>query len=161
MAMHEAVYVGLGANLGDAVATLQQALAELAALPGTRLQTVSSFYRTAPVDSSGPDYVNAVAELATTLEPEDLLRALQSIESAHGRLRPYRHAPRTLDLDVLLFGQRHIHTDTLTVPHPRLHERAFVLQPLAEIAPMLAVPGMAMAADLAAAITGQPIEKMR
>ncbi len=128
-------YVALGANLGDAAQTLRDALQRLDHMPGIRLLTASSFYRTAPIDSSGPDYLNAVAEVATTLTAPSLLAALQAIENAAGRERPYRNAPRTLDLDLLLYGDGRIDSPTLTVPHPRMWARAFVLVPLAEIAP--------------------------
>ncbi len=128
-------FIGLGANLGDRGAALQHALASLAALPGTEVRQVSSLYRSAPVDADGPDYLNAVAELATELAPMALLKALQSIEAAAGRERSYRNAPRTLDLDILLYGDEPIDTPDLTVPHPRMGERAFVLLPLAELAP--------------------------
>jgi 2-amino-4-hydroxy-6-hydroxymethyldihydropteridine diphosphokinase len=138
-------FVGLGANLGDAEAALRQALAGLAALPGTRLVRSSRLYRSAPVDAGGPDYLNAVAQLETTLAAPELLRALQSLEHAAGRERPYRNAPRTLDLDLLLYGAARIASAALTVPHPRLRERAFVLLPLAELAPELV-----QARDLAA-----------
>jgi len=134
----ERVFVGLGANLGDAQATLHAAFDALDALPGTRCVARSSLYRSAPVDAGGPDFVNAVAELRTKMQPPVLLQALQAIEARFGRERPYHHAPRTLDLDLLLYGQRHIATPQLTVPHPRMHERAFVLVPLAELAPELA-----------------------
>jgi len=153
-------YVGLGANLGDARATLQDALRRIAALPQTQLLRVSSFYRTAPVDAGGPDFVNAVAELSTTLQPLALLRALQAIELEHGRERPYRNAPRTLDLDLLLHGDTHQADPALTLPHPRGPQRAFVLRPLAELAPALGWPGHGPVAALAAAITDQPIEKL-
>ncbi len=128
-------YVALGANLGDPQAALRQALRGLAALPQTQLVRASSFYRTAPIDSSGPDYINAVAELRTALTPQGLLAGLQALEQAAGRERPWRNAPRTLDLDVLLYGDVRLDTPALTIPHPRMHERAFVLVPLAEIAP--------------------------
>ena len=108
---------------------------DIAALPHTTLLNRSSLYRTAPVDSSGPDYVNAVVEINTGLSPVDLLNALQGIEAGAGRRRPYRNAPRTLDLDILLYGDQTIQTPDLTVPHPRMGERAFVLVPLAEIFP--------------------------
>lgn len=134
----ERVFVGLGANLGDAAATLRAAFEALDALPGTRCIARSGLYRSAPVDAGGPDYVNAVAELRTKMQPEVLLQALQSIEARFGRERPYHHAPRTLDLDLLLYGDRCIKTPELTVPHPRMHARAFVLVPLAELAPQLA-----------------------
>jgi 2-amino-4-hydroxy-6-hydroxymethyldihydropteridine diphosphokinase len=136
----ERVFVGLGANLGDARATLRAALDALDALPGTRCVARSGLYRSAPIDAGGPDYVNAVAELRTTLEPEALLVALQGLEARFGRERPYHHAPRTLDLDLLRYGERRLATAALTLPHPRLHERAFVIAPLAEIAPELAPP---------------------
>jgi 2-amino-4-hydroxy-6-hydroxymethyldihydropteridine diphosphokinase len=128
-------FVALGANLGDAQATLRFALNELGRLPQTTLVQSSSFYRTAPVESSGPDYINAVAELRTTLGPYELLAALQRIEQLAGRERPYRNAPRTLDLDLLLYGELQQDDPVLTLPHPRMYERAFVLVPLAEIAP--------------------------
>ena len=128
-------FVALGANLGDSPATLRWALTAIAALTGTRLVRSSSLYRSAPIDSSGPDYINAVAEVATTLHAPALLAALQQIELAAGRERPYRNAPRTLDLDILLYGDASIHSPHLQVPHPRMGERAFVLVPLAEIAP--------------------------
>jgi 2-amino-4-hydroxy-6-hydroxymethyldihydropteridine diphosphokinase len=128
-------YVALGANLGDARQAVADALDALNALPGTRLTKASSLYRTAPVDSSGPDYINAVAEVATLLTAPDLLLALQQIEQVAGRERPYPNAPRTLDLDLLLFGAATVDSPHLTVPHPRMLDRAFVLVPLAEIAP--------------------------
>lgn len=147
-------WVGLGANLGDAQATLQRAVQALAALPGTRLVALSSLYRSAPVDAGGPDYWNAVAALHTQLAPQPLLEALLAIEQTEGRLRPYRNAPRTLDLDLLLHGPERLHTSTLTLPHPRLHERAFVLQPLAELLP----GGVARAA--LAVVAAQRIERV-
>jgi 2-amino-4-hydroxy-6-hydroxymethyldihydropteridine diphosphokinase len=136
-------FVGLGANLGVAMLGVRTALRQLGATPALRLVRTSSLYRTAPMESSGPDYINAVAEVATTLTAPDLLAALQSIENAAGRERPYRNAPRTLDLDLLLYGEAHIESPTLTVPHPRMGERAFVLVPLAEIAPRV-VSGVAL-----------------
>lgn len=136
----ERVFVGLGANLGDARATLTQALRDLAALQGTQVLAVAPVYLSAPVDAMGPDYFNTVAELRTTLEPLPLLHALQGIEQAHGRKRPHHHAPRTLDLDLLLYGARVLNEVALTLPHPRMHERAFVLAPLADLAQGLAHP---------------------
>ncbi len=127
-------WVALGANLGDAPQAVRDAIVAIARLPGTTLAKQSSLYRTAPVDSSGPDYINAVVEIASTLTAPALLAALQAIEQAEGRERPYRNAPRTLDLDILLYGQASISSATLTIPHPRMYERAFVLVPLAEIA---------------------------
>ncbi len=134
------VFIGLGANLGDAQTTVVQAIERIAALPQTRLLCQSSLYRTAPIDAGGDDYVNAVIEIATSLTPLELLHKLQRLEQLAGRLRPYRNAPRTLDLDILLYGDQHITTPELTVPHPRMAARAFVLQPLAEIAPQRVSP---------------------
>jgi 2-amino-4-hydroxy-6-hydroxymethyldihydropteridine diphosphokinase len=130
-------WIGLGANLGDRQATLRTALSAMGALPDTRVQRVSSLYGSAPVEAGGPDYLNAVVQLSTSLAPQALLAQLQAIERAGGRERPYRNAPRTLDLDILLYGDQVIDTPNLMVPHPRLHERAFVLHPLAELAPEL------------------------
>jgi 2-amino-4-hydroxy-6-hydroxymethyldihydropteridine diphosphokinase len=153
-------FIGLGANLGDARATLQAALRELAAAPGVQVVAVSSFWRSAPVDAAGPDFVNACAELGTSLEPEALLALLQRIEQAHGRQRPYRNAPRTLDLDLLLVDGLTWHSPTLVLPHPRLHERAFVLRPLAEIAPDLQVPGLGPLAPWLQATAGQVLHRL-
>lgn len=133
-------WIGLGANLGEREAALRSALAGIGALPGTRVVRVSSLYRSAPVEAGGPDYLNAVAEISTTLAPPALLQHLQTLERAAGRERPYRNAPRTLDLDILLYGDLQLDTATLTVPHPRMHERAFVLLPLAELAPERVLP---------------------
>ena len=130
-------YVALGGNLGDARTTVQQALAGLTNLPGTRVLRTSSLYRTAPMQASGPDFINAVAALATRLSAFELLAELQQMENAQGRERPYVNAPRTLDLDILLYGDTPIHSATLQVPHPRMYQRAFVLVPLAEVAPHL------------------------
>jgi 2-amino-4-hydroxy-6-hydroxymethyldihydropteridine diphosphokinase len=132
--------IGLGANLGDAPATVRAAIAAIAALPQTALVRASRLYSSAPVDSSGPDYVNAVVQVSTGLSAPALLAQLQNIETAAGRERPYRNAPRTLDLDVLLYGDAQISSPPLTVPHPRMWQRAFVLRPLAEIAPALVSP---------------------
>ena len=156
----ERVFIGLGGNLGDARAALQGALSELAALPGTRLVAASSFYASAPVDAQGPDFINAVAELSTTLTPQVLLQALQRIERDHGRERPYRHAPRTLDLDLLLYGQQRVAGPLLTLPHPRLQLRSFVLLPLLELAPELAHPNLGPLAELARRITDQRLRKL-
>lgn len=138
-------WIGLGANLGDRGAALVQAVQALAALPGTRLLKVSGLYASAPIDAGGPDYLNAVAVLTTRLAPLALLDALQAVEQAAGRERPYRNAPRTLDLDLLLYGDQKIQTERLIVPHPRLTERAFVLLPLAEIAPERVTPAQRLA----------------
>ncbi len=128
-------FIALGANLGDARATVTQAIHSLGQLPGITVMKQSSLYRSAPVDASGPDFINAVAEVTTTLNPQALLVALQALEQDAGRQRPYRNAPRTLDLDILLYGEVTLDSPTLTIPHPRMFTRAFVLLPLAEIAP--------------------------
>lgn len=138
-------YVALGANLGEARAVVAQALRDLDTLPQTQRVRASSLYRTAPVDSGGPDYINAVAELRTTLAPHALLAELQRLEQAAGRTRPYRNAPRTLDLDILLYDDLQLDTPTLTLPHPRMFLRAFVLVPLAEIAPARVAPARLLA----------------
>jgi 2-amino-4-hydroxy-6-hydroxymethyldihydropteridine diphosphokinase len=156
----ERVFIGLGANLGDARATINAAFHALAALPGTRWVARSSLYRTAPWQAQGPDFINAVAELRSTLEPEALLQALQAIEAQHDRQRPYRNAPRTLDLDLLFMGERTICTPALTVPHPRLHQRAFVLEPLLELAPELSHPGLGALAAWRTGTAGQAIERL-
>jgi 2-amino-4-hydroxy-6-hydroxymethyldihydropteridine diphosphokinase len=128
-------YVALGANLGDPVRAIQQAFSDLQSLVGGGVIRCSSLYLTAPIHSSGPDYVNAVAQLQTVLTAPALLAGLQVIENQAGRERPYRNAPRLLDLDLLTYGQATISSPLLQVPHPRMYERAFVLVPLAEISP--------------------------
>ncbi|MBL8350644.1 MAG: 2-amino-4-hydroxy-6-hydroxymethyldihydropteridine diphosphokinase [Burkholderiaceae bacterium] len=153
-------YIGIGANLGEARATVAAAIAELARRPGCRLLAASSVWRSAPVDAQGPDFFNAVAAIETTLAPEALLAVLQALEQAFGRQRPYRHAPRTLDLDLLLHGDALRSTPQLTLPHPRLHQRAFVLRPLLEIAPDLAAPGLGALADWLPACADQALEKL-
>jgi 2-amino-4-hydroxy-6-hydroxymethyldihydropteridine diphosphokinase len=127
--------VALGANLGDAVATVQQALRNVAGLPETQLLKASSLYRSAPYEAQGPDFINAVVLLQTQLSPLVLLHALQALELQSGRERPYKNAPRTLDLDLIFYGDVALSTPELTLPHARWHERAFVLQPLAEVWP--------------------------
>jgi len=147
-------YIGIGANLGDAPAAVCAAFDALAALPSTRLVRRSSLYRSAPVGTDGPEYFNAVAAIATGMAALDLLAALQQIENAAGRTRPWRWAPRTLDLDLLFFGDEQIDLPNLTVPHPRIFERAFVLVPLAEIAPHR------VTAAALAAVAGQVIQSV-
>lgn len=153
-------YIGIGGNLGEARRTVEQAIIALAQLPQTSLLAASSLYRTAPIDSSGDDYINAVAAISTTLSPLDLLHALQAIELDHGRERPYYNAPRTLDLDVLLYDDQILSGKELTVPHPRLALRAFALAPLLELAPAIDIPGIGPAAPCLARITDQPISKL-
>lgn len=153
-------YVGLGANLGDVRAALRSALSALAVLERTELQASSPFYRTEPVNAGGPDFTNAVAQLATRLDAHALLGELQRIENEHGRERPYVNAPRSLDLDLLLYGDALIASPTLQVPHPRLHERAFVLKPLADIAPGLVIPGRGPLIAMLSGIKDQRIERI-
>ena len=134
-------FVGLGSNLDNPVRQVESALGELDTLPQTRLLKRSSLYRTAPVGyADQPDFINAVAQLETELAAERLLEELQAIESRHGRVRTFPNAPRTLDLDLLLFGEVVLQSERLTLPHPRMHERSFVLDPLREIAPDLKIP---------------------
>lgn len=149
-------YVGIGANLGDPVAAVRAAIARLGSVAGTRVLMASSLYRTAPHEAQGPDFINAVVQLQTRLDARRLLAELQAIEAGAGRERPYRNAPRTLDLDLLLYGSERIVAEGLTVPHPRMGERAFVLVPLAEIAPTLVSPAQlaAVAAQRIAALPG-------
>lgn len=128
-------YLGLGANLGDARAALDRAVQRLAAQPGITLIAQSALYRSAPIESSGPDYTNAVVEVRTVLTAPALLACLQGIEAQAGRERPYRNAPRTLDLDILIYGDGRMASPQLTIPHPRMWARAFVVVPLADIAP--------------------------
>lgn len=129
-------YIGVGANLGDAVRTVHLAIKNLSSIPHTKLVQSSSLYQSTPINSTGPDYINAVAKVLTLLSAPELLEQLQLQELAAGRQRPYPNAPRTLDLDILLYGSAQIQSPTLTVPHPRMFQRAFVLHPLAEIAPL-------------------------
>ena len=128
-------FIGVGANLGDAHATVSRACRAVCQFPGTKLLSQSSLYASAPQEASGPDFVNAVLEISTTLSPQKLLDHLHQLEASEARQRPYRNAPRTLDLDILLYADEVIQTPNLTVPHPRMHQRAFVLLPLAQIAP--------------------------
>ena len=154
-------YVGIGANLDDPAARVRDAFVELAALPGTRLVRRSSLYRTQPQGyAAQPDFVNAVAALDTELAPAELLDRLQAIETKAGRRRSFPNAPRTLDLDLLLYDAQRIDQPGLVVPHPRMHERAFVLVPLVEIAPEVRIPGAGRARDCLARIAGQIVERL-
>lgn len=136
-------FIGLGSNLGDPEAEVLSAFEEIAAVQGVLLCKRSSLYRTAPVGCSAqPDFINAVAELRTVLAPLRLLDALHAIERRHGRVRHFRNSARTLDLDILLYGDLRCQSEELVLPHPRAHERAFVLHPLLEIAPDCVIPGL-------------------
>ena len=139
--MNELAFVALGSNLGDRQAYLESGLAALAALAGVELHKTSSVYETAPVGyTDQPFFLNAAAALRTTLSPEELLLGLQEIEARHQRQRQVHWGPRTLDLDLLLHGQRTAHSPALQLPHPRMLDRCFVLAPLCEIAPDLCHP---------------------
>ena len=154
-------YVALGANLDDPLTQVRHAIEALRGLPQSQLLRASSLYRTAPVGIHGqPDFINAVAALETTLEPVALLDALLELEAVFGRRRDYYHAPRTLDLDLLLYDQQRIDTAKLSLPHPRMHLRAFVLAPLLEIAPDCAIPGRGTAAAWLPAVCTQAIVRV-
>jgi 2-amino-4-hydroxy-6-hydroxymethyldihydropteridine diphosphokinase len=153
-------YIGLGANLGDAEATVRKALAALDEIDATSLGAQSSLFRTAPIDAGGDDYVNAVAQLTTDLPPQALLHALQDIEQRYGRERPFPNAPRTLDLDLLLYGQQRVASPELTVPHPRMTTRAFVLIPLLQIDPFITIPGKGAAHQFVPDVADQAISKI-
>lgn len=154
--------LGLGGNLGDAAATVRAGIAALQAHPAIDVSAVSSLYRTAPLGPPGqPDYVNAAVVLTTAMGPEPLLDVCQQIENAHGRTREgERWGPRTLDVDVLLYGQLRIETPRLSVPHPQMHLRGFVLVPLAEIAPSLMVPERGHVEALLAAICADDVQRL-
>lgn len=153
-------YVGIGANLGDARAQVESAILRLSKLPDTKVCAQSSLFKSAPIEAEGDDFINAVVQIETTLTAQDLLAQLQSLEQAAGRERPYVNAPRTLDLDLLLYGQQRISTTELTVPHPRMTQRAFVLIPLLQIDPFIAVPGKGAAHQFAPSVAGQKIHKI-
>ena len=151
-------FVALGANLGDPAATVTAAINALGTLPETRLLAASSLYRTAPIGlADQPEFINAAARLETSLPPEALLDALLALEQDFGRVRLERNGPRTLDLDLLLYDDRRLDSPRLSLPHPRLHLRAFVLYPLAELAPDLALPGRGTVAAWLPAVASQGI----
>jgi len=154
-------FIALGANLGDPVATVKAAILALRELPQTQFIAASSLYRTAPVGlRHQPDFINAVVEVVAVVPAPTLLESLFAIEARFGRQRSVKNAPRTLDLDLLLYGDEVSGDPLLTLPHPRLHERAFVLAPLAEIAPRLTIPGRGSVADLLLRCADQQIEKI-
>ena len=158
--MHLA-YVALGANLVAPVAQIRAAIEALTRLPESQLLRASSLYRTAPVGIHGqPDFINAVAALETRLAPQALLTCLFEVEAQFGRRRDFYHAPRTLDLDLLLYDEQVIDSPTLKLPHPRLHLRAFVLAPLVEIAPDCRIPGRGRAAAWLPAVSMQIVERL-
>lgn len=150
-------YIGLGANLGDAPATLKRAIARIAALDQCSLHAQSGLFRTAPIDADGADYTNAVVAVHTRYCAEELLTQLQAIEQDFGRTRDYYHAPRTLDLDILLYGDETIDLPHLQIPHPRMHQRAFVLLPLVQIEADAHIPGKGKARDFLEQVANQSI----
>ncbi len=153
-------FIGLGANLGDAVATVREAAESIARLPHTTLLALSSLYRSSPIDAGGPDFVNAVARVSTQLGAHELLQAMQALEAEHGRQRPYRNAPRTLDLDLLCYGELQSSDAVLTLPHPRAHLRRFVLAPMIELAPDGLLPGRGPLAALLPAVADQKVMRL-
>ena len=154
-------YIGIGSNLENPRAQVLLAFDELAKLPETRVTARSSLYRTAPIGNAAqPDFINAVAALDTQLPAEALLRELQSLEARHHRKRSFPNAPRTLDLDLLLYGDAQVDKPGLNVPHPRMHERAFVLQPLVEIAPQVQIPQRGAASQYLAMSAAQKVERI-
>lgn len=159
--MPHSAFIGLGSNLEDPHSQLQRAFAEIDRLPDTRLVARSSLYRSAPLGyADQPEFANAVAQIATALTPQVLLQALLEIERGHGRERTFRNAPRTLDLDILLYDDVQMHEHGLTLPHPQMHLRAFVLQPLLEIAPDCVIPGIGGAQQALRNCTDQQLEKL-
>jgi 2-amino-4-hydroxy-6-hydroxymethyldihydropteridine diphosphokinase len=158
--MHRA-YIALGSNLEDPARQVSCALREIDALAGVRLIRASSLYRTAPVGyDNQPDFINAVAEIETSAEPLQLLHTLLDLETSHGRERPFPNAPRVLDLDLLIYDALIMNTPELNLPHPRMHERGFVLLPLSEIAPALEIPGQGIIYELARKCLDQGVEKL-
>lgn len=154
--------VALGANIGEPLRQIEAGFSALAALPGTRLLARSSLYRSAPVGyADQPDFINAVAMIETALVPHALLDALLEIERAHGRVREFPNAPRTLDLDIVLYGDVVLQEPGLTIPHARMLERAFVMVPLTEIAPDVVVPGRGRVRDLALQVDGGSVVQLQ
>jgi 2-amino-4-hydroxy-6-hydroxymethyldihydropteridine diphosphokinase len=154
-------YVGIGSNLDQPRDHVCLAFEDLGRIPNTEVMKRSSLYRSAPVGfADQPDFVNAVAELRTGLPVNRLLAELKEIETRHGRRRSFRNAPRPLDLDILLYGELTMNLAHLTLPHPRMHERAFVLEPLLEIAPEATIPGLGPAREQLARCAGQRVERM-
>lgn len=153
-------YVGIGANLGDASAQVQRAILQLGKLPDTSLDAQSSLFCTAPLDAGGDDYINAVARVKTRLSAHALLQRMHQIEQDFGRQRPYPNAPRTLDLDLLLFGQSIFADEVLTIPHPRMTQRAFVLIPLLQIDPFIVIPKHGPAHQFVPQVADQAIRKV-
>jgi len=138
--MNAIAYIGLGANLGDPKQAILTAVDRIRNIPGVLACELAHLFGSDPIDATGPSFINTVAKIETTLAPLNLLDTLLAIEQEHGRARPYQNAPRTLDLDLLWYDGLQIHTPRLTLPHPRAHQRSFVLVPLSELAPDLVLP---------------------
>lgn len=155
--MTVSAYIGIGGNLGDAVQTVKSAFTALENLPHTQLQAHSSLFVSTPVDAEGNDFINAVARIATELDASSLMAELQKIERTFGRERPFRNAPRTLDLDLLIYDQLQMASETLQLPHPRMSARAFVLLPLLELDPEIQIPGKGPARGYLPAVADQAI----
>ncbi|CCG19451.1 7, 8-dihydro-6-hydroxymethylpterin-pyrophosphokinase [Taylorella asinigenitalis 14/45] len=156
--MHK-VFIGLGANLGDELSYINKAISKLVECDDIELLATSSVYKTSPVESDGEDYLNAVIQINSSLDPFELLSIMQKIELDLGRQRPYKNAPRTIDLDILLFDDMQIKDDRLTIPHPRITQRAFVLVPLRELNPDLEIGGQSLETWIANLPCNQKIEK--
>lgn len=155
------VFIALGANIAQPAKQIRRAIALMCLLPQTRLVKTSSFYCTAPIGyADQPDFINAVVELHTSLSAKELLESLLAIESALGRERTIPNGPRTIDLDLILYGEQTIAEKELVVPHPRMHERAFVLTPLTEIAPDVIIPGIGSASALLASVADQSLKRL-
>ena len=159
--MLHVAFIGLGSNLDDPCRQLHRAFAALGELPDTSLLAQSSLYRSAPLGyADQPDFVNAVAKIATALAPQALLQALLEIERMHGRERTFRNAPRTLDLDILLYDEVRLDEHGLTIPHPQMHRRAFVLRPLLEISPDASIPALGEARNALLKCIDQSLERL-
>jgi 2-amino-4-hydroxy-6-hydroxymethyldihydropteridine diphosphokinase len=153
-------FIGIGSNLGDSRSHVGNAILQINLLPHTGVTGQSSLFQTAPIDADGEDYINAVVRIETALPPDQLLAELRALEDAVGRERPYPNAPRALDLDILLYGRQKIATPALTVPHPRLTQRAFALIPLLQIDPFIDIPGRGAAHTFVAGVAQQAIKKI-
>lgn len=154
-------YIGVGSNLEDPIRQVQNAFAEIDEIADTALLRVSSLYESAPIGYCAQGaFINAAVKVETTLSPQDLMTALLDVETRHHRVRQRKNGPRTLDLDILVFNDWRINTETLVVPHPRAQERAFVVLPLLELTPDLYIPGAGFARDFLPAVAGQQIEKL-
>ena len=159
--MNHTAFIGLGSNLSNPSEQVLQAMQAIGRLPETRLLACSSLYRSAPVGFlEQPDFINAVVKIETRLAPLELLKSLLALEQENGRTREFQNAPRTLDLDVLLYDDLQHHEHGLTVPHPHMHKRAFVLQPLLEIAPDCMIPAVGAAADAMQQCLDQQLERL-